>query len=67
MKLKENDYVVVDHPDYPELQGVARVEGLSSQEKIIFLHLYKDDSNRIAHVDFLRHATEEEIRAASKS
>ncbi|HHX9918364.1 TPA: hypothetical protein ACVTHL_005447 [Bacillus cereus] len=66
MKFKESDFVMVDHPDYPELQGIARIEGLSSQEKIIFLHLYKDKSNRIAHVDFLRHATDEEIRAASK-
>ncbi|MGE6593028.1 hypothetical protein ACQKFU_26410 [Bacillus mycoides] len=67
MKIKENDYVMVDHPDYPELRGLARVNGISSQGKLIFVHLYNDESKRIANIEFLRHATEDEIRAASKS
>lgn len=67
MILKENDYVMVHHPDYLELQGLAKVDGISSQGKIIFIHLYKDNTKRIAHIDFLRHATEDEIRAANKS
>ncbi|HDR7242582.1 hypothetical protein [Bacillus cereus group sp. BfR-BA-01700] len=67
MKFKESDFVMVDHPDYPELQGIARVDGVSPQGKIIFIHLYKDDTKGIAHIDFLRHASEEEIKAASKS
>ncbi|MCU5039324.1 hypothetical protein FC702_06525 [Bacillus cereus] len=69
MEFKQNDIVMVDHPDYPELCGPAKV--IKVLNKIVSIE-FCDDENKwmaslFASYDFLRHATQEEIRAASKS
>ncbi|PEA55191.1 hypothetical protein CON64_07270 [Bacillus pseudomycoides] len=65
MEFKENDYVMVEHPDFPEPRGLALV--LKVRTKIIDIELYEDKTKWLASTEFLRHATDEEIRAASKS
>ncbi|PEM36674.1 hypothetical protein CN634_19045 [Bacillus pseudomycoides] len=65
MEFKEDDYVMVVHPDYPELHGLARV--IKPRNQIIRIELCGDKTRWLASTEFLRHASKEEIRAASKS
>ncbi|WP_144561670.1 hypothetical protein [Bacillus mycoides] len=64
MEFIENDHVMVDHPDYPELQGLAKVTHAKPGRKLVWIFLYKDKSERIAHIDYLRLVGRK--RAASK-
>ncbi|PEE36086.1 hypothetical protein [Bacillus pseudomycoides] len=67
MRFYKDDLVMVIHPDYPELQGLAKVTKASEEIALAWVYLYVDNSERFVYIEFLRHATEEEIRAASKS
>ncbi|PWN14610.1 hypothetical protein CU072_16445 [Bacillus thuringiensis] len=67
MGFHEDDFVIVNHPDYPELQGLGIVTKASDEIALVWVYLYVDNSERFVHIEFLRHATDEEIRAASKS
>ncbi|MED2647781.1 hypothetical protein P4213_29125, partial [Bacillus thuringiensis] len=66
MGSQEDDFVMVNHPDYPELQGLGIVTKASDEIALVWVYLYVDNSERFVHIEFLRHATDEEIRAASK-
>lgn len=65
MEFKEKDLVMVNHPDYPELRGLAKVTYAKPGRKLVWISLYKDKSKRIAHIDYLRLIGRK--RAASKS
>ncbi|HDR4464488.1 hypothetical protein P4V74_08765 [Bacillus thuringiensis] len=67
MRFYKDDLVMVIHPDYPELHGLGIVTKASEEIKLVWIYLYVDNSERFVHIEFLRHATEDEIRAASKS
>ncbi|MHA4291255.1 hypothetical protein ACX16Y_28795 [Bacillus cereus] len=64
-EFKDNDYVMVKHPDYQELGGLARV--IKPRDNVLRIEFCEDKTMWLASTEFLRHATEEEIRAASKS
>lgn len=64
VEFKQGDHVMVEHPDFPELNKVATVT--KALPKIVDINI-QGSGNYLAHIEFLRHATEEEIRAASKS
>ncbi|MBC6976184.1 hypothetical protein H9I32_28600 [Bacillus sp. Xin] len=65
MRFYKDDLVMVIHPDYPELQGLAKVTKASDEIALVWVYLYVDNSERWVHIEFLRHATDAEIRAAS--
>jgi len=66
LRFYKDDLVMVIHPDYPELQGLAKVTKASNEIALVWVYLYVDNSDWFVHIEFLRHATDEEIRAASK-
>lgn len=65
MEFKKNDIVMVNHPDYPELRGSAKVTTAKPGRKLVWVLLYKDKSERIVHIDYLKLVGRK--RAASKS
>lgn len=65
MEFRKNDIVMVNHPDYPELRGLAQVTTAKPGRKLVWVSLYKDKSERIAHIDYLKLIGSK--RAASKS
>ncbi|MBO1628621.1 hypothetical protein [Bacillus arachidis] len=65
MEFKEKDLVMVNHPDYPELRGLAKVTYAKPGRKLVWISLYKDKNERIAHIDYLKLVGRK--RAASKS
>lgn len=67
MGFHEDDFVMVNHPDYPELKGLAMIVKAPPKISVVWAYLFVDDTQRWVHVEFLRRATDEEIRAASKS
>lgn len=58
MKFKEDDDVIVDHPDYPESKGLARV--IRATSKILWVELHECKGKWMVHEDYLRKATNEE-------
>lgn len=56
---KKDDYVVIKHPDYPELEGLAKVTN-DSRKNIVNIEFCDGKGGFLAHVDYIRHATEEE-------
>ncbi|MGF9958471.1 hypothetical protein [Bacillus mycoides] len=65
MELKEDKFVMIVHPDYPELCGLARI--IKPRGQIIRIEFCDDKTKWLASSEFLRHAIPEEKRAASKS
>ncbi|MEN1934215.1 hypothetical protein AAIE21_01110 [Paenibacillus sp. 102] len=60
MKFHEDDLVMVIHPDYPELHGLAMVIKAPPEIVVVWSYLFVDNSERWFHVEFLRHATDGE-------
>ncbi|EEM58676.1 hypothetical protein bthur0007_34790 [Bacillus thuringiensis serovar monterrey BGSC 4AJ1] len=56
--------MVINHP---KLQGLGKVTEASDEIALVWVYLYADNNEEFIHIDFLKHATEDEIRAASKS
>ncbi|KMY49217.1 hypothetical protein [Peribacillus loiseleuriae] len=58
--FKKDEYVIVEHPDCPELNGVVKVidEVVSS---IIRIEFCDDKSKWMVHKEYIRHATQDEI------
>jgi hypothetical protein len=65
MEFKKNDIVMVNHPDYTELRGLAKVTNAKPGRKLVWVSLCNDKSERIAHIDYLKLVGRK--RAASKS
>lgn len=58
---QKDDVVMIVHPDYPEDNGLARVTSNPSVPTILTLERYSDKSRCLAHSDYVRHATRDEI------
>lgn len=58
---KKEDYVMIIHPDYPEQHGMARVISNPHIPTLLTLELSVDKTRCMAHTDFVRHATRQEI------
>ena len=52
---------MVIHPEYPELEGLAKVTYAKS-EKIVTIKFEDDEGSFFAHVDYIRLATNDEIK-----
>ncbi|MEB9670981.1 hypothetical protein BK764_00200 [Bacillus thuringiensis serovar israelensis] len=65
MRFYKNDLVMVIN--HPKLQGLGKVTEASDEIALVWVYLYADNNEEFIHIDFLKHATEDEIRAASKS
>lgn len=57
---KKNDYIMVIHPNYPELNGLAKIAD-NVVTKIVNIEFCDDKSQFLAHLEFIRPATQEEI------
>lgn len=62
---KKDDYVMIIHPDYPDEHGIARVVSNPYIPTILTLEKSADKSRCLAHTDFVRRATKEEINELS--
>ena len=58
---KKDDYVRIIHPDYPEESQVARVVSNPYIPTLLTLELCTDKSRCLAHTDYIRYATQDEI------
>ncbi|MGG3401283.1 hypothetical protein BKK39_23275 [Bacillus cereus] len=58
MIFKEDDEVIVDHPDYPESKGLARV--IRATSKILWVEFLERKGKWMVHEDYLRRATNKE-------
>ncbi|MEH6431901.1 hypothetical protein V7759_20940 [Bacillus sp. H7(2023)] len=56
--------MVINHP---KLNGIGKVTEASDEIALVWVYLYAENSEEFIHIEFLKHATDEEIRAASKS
>ncbi|MDG0912396.1 hypothetical protein [Bacillus paranthracis] len=65
MKFKEGEDVIVDHPDYPESKGLARV--IRATSKILWVELHEQKGEWMVHEDFLRKSTNEGKEETKKS
>ncbi|HDR4727307.1 hypothetical protein ABR776_26495 [Bacillus cereus] len=65
MRFYKNELVMVIN--HPKLHGLGKVTEASDEIALVWVHLYADNNAEFIHIEFLRHATDEEIRAASKS
>lgn len=64
-KYKKDDYIVVTHPEYPELNGLAQVT-YDSIESMVRLKFCDDGSEFIGNLQFIRIAEPHEIEAFIK-
>ncbi|HDR4709688.1 TPA: hypothetical protein QCQ87_004809 [Bacillus paranthracis] len=60
MRFNEGDEVIVDHPDYPESKGLARV--IRATSKILWVELHEQKGQWMVHEDYLHKVTKEENR-----
>ncbi|WP_335352952.1 hypothetical protein [Bacillus sp. H7(2023)] len=65
MRFYKNDLVMVIN--HPKLNGIGKVTEASDEIALVWVYLYAENSEEFIHIEFLKHATDEEIRAASKS
>lgn len=56
---KKDDYVMLIHP---EQQGLAKIVRDPVVPTIVNIQFCHNNSKHIAHTEFIRHATEEEIK-----
>ncbi|GAB6742131.1 hypothetical protein bcgnr5412_54520 [Bacillus cereus] len=57
MRFKEGDEVIVNHPDYPESKGLARV--IRATSKILWVELHEQKGQWMVHEDYLFKAINE--------
>ncbi|SME50745.1 hypothetical protein BACERE00183_04594 [Bacillus cereus] len=57
--FEAGDYVMVNHPDYPESEGLARV--IRATSKILWVEFLERKGKWMVHEDYLRKSTNEEI------
>ncbi|MDR4904765.1 hypothetical protein RGW67_28415 [Bacillus mycoides] len=65
MELKEEKFVIIVHPDYPELCGIARI--INPRDQIIRIEFCDDKTKWLAASEFLRHAIPEEKEQLAKA
>jgi hypothetical protein len=57
--FEENDFVMLINPRFPELKGLAKIVDKRTS-KVVEIEFCDDKSKFIAHIDFIRLATEQE-------
>ncbi|WP_176546831.1 hypothetical protein [Bacillus toyonensis] len=57
MRFHKGDLVIVDHPDYPESKGLARV--IRATSKVLWVEFLEHKGKWMVHDDYLSKATNE--------